>query len=65
MVLGSLRSQQLLSALVIIGKKWSRIKKMFVSDQITPEGIYAIELVKNGERLEVVVDDYIPCNENR
>ena len=65
MVLGTLPSQQLFSALVIIGRSWDKIKKLFVSDTVTPEGIYAVNLTKNGERIEVVVDDYIPCNEHR
>lgn len=65
MVLGTLPSQQLFSALVILGRSWDNIKRLFVSDSATPEGIYAIELTKNGEKIEVVVDDFIPCNEHR
>ena len=42
-----------------------RIRRLFVSDKVTEEGIYAVKLSKNGEQVEVVVDDYVPCLDNK
>jgi calpain-15 len=28
---------------------------------VNPEGIYAVQLTKNGEKVEVIIDDHIPC----
>ena len=40
-----------------------RIRDLFVVDSTTysPQGVYCMQFYKNGMPLEVVVDDYIPC----
>lgn len=39
----------------------SRISNLFITDRTNENGIYAVNVWKNGERKEVVIDDYFPC----
>ena len=38
---------------------------MFVSDQVNPEGLFAVNMTKNGEKVQVLVDNQIPCTEGQ
>ena len=38
-----------------------RIKKMFLTDTVNEQGVYAVRMYKSGYELEVVVDDQICC----
>ena len=35
-----------------------------MTDEANEFGVYGIQLTKNGVRTEVIVDDYIPCDED-
>lgn len=37
---------------------------MFKTDRMSNEGVYCIEICKNGTWREVVIDDYFPCDMN-
>ena len=38
---------------------------LFESEKTIPEGIYAINITKNGRKCHIVVDDYIPCRNKK
>lgn len=40
-----------------------RVRRIFETETITPEGIYALNVTKNGIKTQVVLDDHIPCTE--
>ena len=62
---GSLGDCYFLSVLSVLTEKPHRVKKLFVSDQVISEGIFAVKMTKNGESVEVIVDDYFPCKNKR
>jgi len=45
----------------MLAEKPIRIRQLFVSEEINSEGIYAVKMTKNGEKMIVLIDDYIPC----
>jgi hypothetical protein len=46
----------------VIAENPHRIKNIFESHDLTPEGIYALNLYKNGKKVHVIIDDYIPVD---
>lgn len=50
-----------LSALSCLAERPALVKRLFITKEYNPEGIYRLKLCKNGEWHEVTVDDYIPC----
>lgn len=40
------------------------VERLFITKNYNEEGIYRVKICKNGEWLEVVVDDYFPCFPN-
>ena len=40
------------------------IKKLFITQSYNEFGIYRLRICKNGEWVEVTIDDYIPCSED-
>ena len=40
-----------------------RITKLFITDRLNEYGILAVHIWKNGERREVVMDDFFPCQD--
>ena len=51
----------LMCALASLAERPQLVKRLFVTTQVTPYGIYRIRLCKNGEWQTVSVDDYFPC----
>jgi calpain-15 len=51
-----------LSSVSALAEKPDRIKKLFMNDHLEPNdvGIYGIRVCKNGEWIDIVVDDWIP-----
>jgi hypothetical protein len=43
----------------------SKFRNLFVSDQVTPEGVYGIRMFLNGCEETVIIDDHIPCKRNQ
>lgn len=37
------------------------VRNLFITQQYNDEGVYRLRLFKNGEWVEVTIDDYIPC----
>ena len=58
---GSLGDCYFLSSLSVISENPERISNMFVTKEVTNEGIYAINITKNGEPIQIIVDSYLPC----
>ena len=54
-----------MSSLSVIAERPDRIKTLFESEKTIPEGIYAINITKNGKKCHIVVDDYIPCKNKK
>ena len=40
------------------------IRRLFVKQEVNPQGFYRIRFFKDGVWTTVTVDDYIPCDEN-
>ncbi|CAI2386825.1 unnamed protein product [Moneuplotes crassus] len=57
---GCLCNSYFLSAISALAENPERIKKCFVSQDWNKVGCYATELYVNGEKTEIIVDDYIP-----
>jgi len=51
--------------LSVIAENPDRIKKMFPVDEINEEGIYAVDMTKNGRPVHIVLDDFVPCKDHR
>jgi len=47
--------------LSVLTEKPIRIERLFETTQRNKQAIWAVKLYKNGETVEVVMDDYIPC----
>lgn len=37
------------------------VERLFITQKYNEEGLYRIKVCKNGEWMEVTVDDYFPC----
>lgn len=57
---GCLCNSYFLSALSSLAENPERIQRCFVSQELNEVGCYAIELFLNGEKTEIVIDDYLP-----
>lgn len=57
---GCLCNSYFLSAISVLAENPERIKKCFVSKDINKVGCYATEMYLNGEKTEIIIDDYIP-----
>lgn len=51
-----------LSVLSVLAEQESRIKRMFEIQEVNEQGIFAVQMYKNGERIHVVMDSFIPCS---
>ena len=50
-----------LSILSALAEVPDRITRLFLTDRLNDYGIFAVNIKKNGEAKEVVIDDYFPC----
>jgi hypothetical protein len=41
-----------------------KFRDLFVSDAVTPEGVYGIKMHMNGGQQTIFVDDFVPCKRN-
>ena len=51
-----------MSALSSIAEYPELVKKLFVTKNYNKDGVYRVQLCKDGVWQEVTVDDYIPCS---
>ena len=62
---GGLGDCYFLSVLSMLAENPHRVRKLFAHHEVLPEGIYGVNLTKNGEAVEVVVDSFLPCKEQK
>jgi hypothetical protein len=53
-----------LSVLSAIAEKPEVVKKMFVMQELNPQGFYQLNLFINGEITKIHIDDYLPCSKS-
>jgi calpain-15 len=39
------------------------VERLFITQKYNKDGLYRVKLCKNGEWVEVTIDDYFPCSE--
>ena len=50
-----------LSSLSVLAEHERRITRLFSSAEVNENGVYQVTLTKNGVKMAVCVDDFIPC----
>ena len=58
---GKLGNGYFASALACLAERPSLIQKLFVTQEYQREGIYKVQICKDGIWQEVTLDDYFPC----
>lgn len=61
---GNLGDCWFLCAVSCLAENPSLVERLFLTKEYNEEGIYRVKLFKNGEWMEIVVDDYFPCLPN-
>lgn len=51
-----------MASIASIAENPALVKRLFITKEYNPEGIYKLKICKNGEWVEVTIDDYIPCH---
>jgi calpain-15 len=60
---GALGDCYFLSALSVLAEHPRRIKRIFKTDRVNEQGVYGVNVTKNGVPITVVLDDFIVCKE--
>lgn len=58
---GALGDWWFLAAVASIAENPALVRRLFLTKTYNPEGVYRLRICKNGEWIDVIVDDYIPC----
>ena len=58
---GALGDCYFLSSLSVISERPDRISNLFVTKEVNKHGLFAVNMTKNGEKVQVLVDSNIPC----
>jgi len=61
---GLIKDSYFLSVVSCLAERPEKIQQLFTIDEVNEWGLYAIDLTKNGIPTTVVIDDYIPCDED-
>jgi len=62
--MGCLDDAYFLSVLSGLAEVPERIRELFVSQVVNPQGLFGVRLIQDGIMQEVLVDSYVPVNEN-
>ena len=60
---GALGDCYFLSVLSVLAEKPERVRKLFETTEVNQEGVFAMNLTKNGQKVQVIVDEYFPCKD--
>ena len=61
---GNLNDSYLLSTLSVLAEEPSRIRALFHDTSYSREGVYCINMTKNGAKLKMCVDDHFVCKKS-
>ena len=56
-----INNEYFLSAVSILAQRPPLIERLFVTKEWNKEGIYRLKICKDGEWIDVTIDDYFPC----
>jgi calpain-15 len=59
---GALGDCWFMCALSSLAEMPQLVERLFITQKYNDEGIYRIKICKNGEWMEVTIDDYFPCS---
>ena len=62
--MGGLDDAYFLSMLSGLAEVPDRIRELFVSQVVNPQGLFAVKLIQDGVMQEVLVDSYIPIQQH-
>ena len=60
-----MRDSYLLCVLSVLAEHIERVKQLFLSEEVVPEGIFAVRFTKNGLNHEVILDDWFPSKDGQ
>jgi hypothetical protein len=58
--LPELHNYTFISALAVLAEKKHMIENLFISEEPNEQGVYGIRLLKDGHKIEVLIDDFLP-----
>jgi len=59
---GSLGNCWFMSALASLAERPKLVENLFITKDKNKEGVYRLKFCKNGDWVDVTIDDYFPCN---
>jgi hypothetical protein len=62
-VQGLLGDSYFLGVLAVLAERPGLIRNLFISDEVNEAGVFGVTMTKNGQKVDVLVDNYVPCND--